>query len=60
VGIAVVDIFGVRIKVGIAVVDIVGTFLSGLLFFGVRIAPVGINSQVRICVVEIKFKFKSL
>ncbi len=41
-----VGIVGVGIKYVIAVVDILSFFLSGLLFFGVGIAPVGINGQL--------------
>ncbi len=36
----------VGINIGIVVVGIVGNFLSGLLFFRVGIAPVGINVQL--------------
>ncbi len=59
--IAVVDIIGVRIKVRISVVNIVGTFLLGLIFFGVGIAPVGINSQLEFCeqLFFLNFKKKS-
>ncbi len=41
----VVGIVVVSIKVGIVVVGIIFTFLSGLLFFEVGIAPVGIVGQ---------------
>jgi hypothetical protein len=55
--IAVVDIVGVGNKVGIVGVNIVGTFLSVLLFIGVRIAPVGINGQLEFWLIGLYYSF---